>query len=197
MCDGFSEALLTAASVAGEGVETGLSTVGGLAAEYGGTAAAVGSAGMQAYSTYAQANAQQQAAQYQAQLARNNAQTAAYQRSAALQQGMLQTQQAMLQQAQVESGQRATLAANGVDLSSGSALDQLAGTRLLGQQDVNTIQSNAARAAWGYGVEAGNDLSQAQLSSWQARNNQPWAQGLFSGAGSLLSSASRYAPRNN
>lgn len=46
--------------------------------------------------------------------------------------------------------QRARLAAQGVDVNSGSALDVQADTMALGELDALTIKNNAAREAWGY-----------------------------------------------
>lgn len=208
MCDGFSEAFLAAAAGASEGVGamaggyTALAGAGeavgsaaSMLAANAGTLAAAGSAAMAGYSAYTQANAGRQVANYQAQVAGNNAVLAGYQRSAAIQQGDLQVQHAMLQQSQLYGEQRATLAANGLDMSSGSAVDQLATTRFLGQQDVNNLQSNAARAAWGYAGNQANYRAEAQLSRWQAANNDPAGIGVMSGAGSLLSGARLYGGR--
>ncbi len=205
MCDGFSEAFMAAAAGASEGVGTmaggytalagageGLGSAASLAGS-GGSLAAIGSAGLSAYSAYTQASAAQAAAGYQAQVNRNNAAIAAEQSSAALQQGDSQAQLAMLQSSQLYGQQRATLAANGVDAGSGSAVDQLATTRFLGQQDVNAIQSNAARAAWGYQVQSGGYQAQSQLNAWQAGNNNPLAIAAIGGGASLLSSAALYA----
>lgn len=206
MCDGFSEAFMAAASGASEGVGTlagGYTAMAGAGEGLGAAAAGVGanaggllaagSAGLSALSAYTQANAAQAAAKYQSQVDANNALLAGYQQSAARQQGDLQAQQAMLQLSQTLGQQRAALAANGVDPSSGSSINQLASTRLLGEQDVNAIQSNAARAAWGYQTQAANYRGQSQLSAWQAANGNPLTIGLLRGGSSLLSSATLYA----
>ena len=167
MCDGFSEIAL--ASIA------------------------VGSAAMSGVSAATQANASKQSANYQAQVDQNNATIATQQRSAAIDQGQTQSMQAELQQSQLLSQQKADLTANGLNLNSGSAVDLLASTKFLGQQDVNAIQTNAARQAWGYSVQASNDQAQSSLAKWQADNTNPAAIGAMAGAGSLLSSASSYA----
>jgi len=223
MCDGFSEAFLAAAGSAsassglaaavlpataeaslaagaGLGEASTLASIGayagaGLASTTGGMLA-LGSAGLSGISAGMQASAQQQAAQYQAQMDRNNAQVALQQRSAALQSGQLQSMQAEQQAAQVLGGQKASLAANGVDLGSGSAVDLLATTKFLNAQDVNSLQSNAARQAWGYGVDASNELAASGLASWQAKNTSPGLMGGMAGASSLLGSASMYAMGN-
>lgn len=154
---------------------------------------AVVGAGIGAYSASEQASYQKQQADYQAKVAANNAKIAEYQRQAALQQGQADAEKAMTEQAQMLSRQRASLAANGVDVTQGSALDVLASTKFMGQQDVNAIQSNAAREAWGYDVSGGNAIASSNLERWKASTINPTKQGVMTGASSLLSSASSYA----
>jgi hypothetical protein len=195
MAAGASEGMGAAAGgyTAMAGLGEAVGSVASVAAANVGTMASLGSAGLSGMSAFTQAHAAQQANQYQAEVEQNNAQLASYQRSAAIQQGSLQAQQSLLQNAQVTGEQKANLTANGVDLSSGSAVDQLATTRFLGAQDVNALQSNAARAAWGYQVQGQTNQVQSALSAWQANNNNPLAIGAMAGGGSLLSNATRYA----
>lgn len=155
--------------------------------------AAVVSAGLAGYSAAAQADAQKKQANYQAQVAANNAQVSAWQRSDALQRGEIDAYNAMRQQAALLSQQRASLAANGVDITEGSALDVLSTTKFLGQADVNTLQSNAAREAWGYEVQGANQMAESNLSKWKADNINPALAGGLAAGSSLLSSASSYA----
>lgn len=154
-----------------------------------------------------QADAQKKAANYQAQLdnnaaivAANNAKLANWKRSDALQRGEVAAQTAMLERRQLIGRQRASLAASGVDMTQGSALDLLASTEYLGQIEVNNIQSNAAREAWGYELESNNYVNQSNIeiansgfSDWKAKNSNPGVAGTMAFAGSLLSSASLYA----
>ena len=206
MCDGFSEAFMAAAAGASEGVGAmaggytamagageALGSAATFAASNAASLASVGSAVLSGTAAYTQANAQQQAAKYQAQVEQNNAQLALFQRSAALQQGDLQAQQSALQTAQLLGQQKAALAANGVDLSSGSAIDQLASSHFLGEQAVNTLQSNAARAAWGYQVQGQTAQTQATLSGWEASRNNPLAIASLTGGATLLTQASQFA----
>ena len=154
---------------------------------------AAAGAGMSAYSASEQADASKKAANYQAQVNANNAKIAEYQRSSAIQQGEVDAQNSMRQQAQTLSAQRAALASNGVDLTEGSSQDLLATTKFLGAADVNTIQSNAARQAWGYDVQGTNASAAGQLDQWKADNINPAGIGAMAGTQSLLSSASSYA----
>ena len=185
----------TAGAAAAEGAAAAGGVLGtGLSA--GQIAFGVGSAALSAYSNYAQANAAQKAAAYTAQVEANNARIGQQQRSAAIDAGQSAAMQSSMQAAQMLGNQKAGLAANGVSLGSGSAVDLLASTRFLNSQDVNTIQSNAARQAWGYSVDSANSQAQSGLSAWQSKNNNPLAVGAAGGATSLLSTASMYAMGN-
>lgn len=76
--------------------------------------------------------------------------------------------------------QRAAIAANGLDLGSGTPLDTLMATTRLGEEDIATIRSNAAREAWG--LRSGARLTMAQ-------GNASQAAGYASAFGTLLGSA--------
>lgn len=56
--------------------------------------------------------------------------------------------------------ERATAAANGIDVGTGSAADIQANTAQLGELDALTIRNNAAREAYGYRVDAANYRAQ-------------------------------------
>lgn len=53
----------------------------------------------------------------------------------------------------VQGGQRAALAAQGIDVSSGSAADLQAETRYINEQDILTVNNNVWREAWGLKVQ--------------------------------------------
>ena len=148
----------------------------------------VASAAMQGVQSAQNADAAKQAADYNAQVANNNATIASQQRSSALQQGEVEAQNAMRKQASIIGDQRAQMSANGIDLTQGSAQDILASTKFLGGIDVNTIQSNAARQAWGYSVQGMNDKSAANLETWRANSINPSQIGAMSAGTSILSS---------
>ena len=87
--------------------------------------------------------------------------------------------------------QRATLAANGVDLQFGSPLDILGDTAMFGAIDEQRIQANAAREAWGYRTEAMNYRAQGAMASY---NGNASAMGSYLGAAaSAFQSASSIA----
>lgn len=151
------------------------------------------SAGLAAYSASEQASAQKKASNYQAQVEANNTKIAAWSRSDALQRGEIDAQNAMRDKSQLIGRQRAALAASGVDMTQGSALDLLSSTEFLSQQEVNTIQNNAAREAWGYDVQGSNYQSNAEFERWKAKNANPGKAAAMAGGSTLISSASMYA----
>ena len=135
-----------------------------------------------------QADAAKKAAAFNAQVASNNATIDAQNRSSTLQQGEMDAQTAMRKQAQIIGDQRAQMSANGIDITQGSAQDMLASTKFLGGIDVNTIQSNAARQAWGYSVQGMNDQNAATMETWKSNSINPAAVGAMAGGGSFLGS---------
>lgn len=70
---------------------------------------------------------------------------------------------------QLRGAQRATLAAQGIDVGDGSAADLGLETEQLGELDVLTIANNAQREAFGFKVEAVNYRNQATLARYGAR----------------------------
>ena len=76
--------------------------------------------------------------------------------------GQKQVADLTLKAGQLKSKQRVALAANGVDLAQGNAAELQASTDLMKELDVNTIQENAIRSAWGYRVEKTNYENQAR-----------------------------------
>jgi hypothetical protein len=156
-------------------------------------ATAVASAVMQGIQAKNAAQAERNAAEFNAQVANNNAVIDAQQRSSTLQQGEAEAHKSMRDQAQMIGAQRAQMAANGIDLTQGSAQDLLASTKFLGGIDVNTIQSNAARQAWGYEVQGMNDRSAGIMEKWKADSINPTQIGAMAAGQSLLSSASSAA----
>lgn len=72
----------------------------------------------------------------------------------ALLQGERQTQSLYTKAANLKSTQRATMAANGLDLTSQTPQNILVTTDAMKEQDANAINLNAVRQAWGYRMEA-------------------------------------------
>ncbi|MDY7579352.1 hypothetical protein RGU70_13620 [Herbaspirillum sp. RTI4] len=139
------------------------------------------------------ASAQQASLGYQASVAANNAIIAQDKASITQDNGQIAVQNQDLKTAQTFGMQRAGLAANGVDLGSGSANDILTSTTMMGARDADQLQTNAMREAWGYSTQAADDTNNAKaLTSMQSSIN-PTNAGLTSlmGSASPLSSAWR------
>jgi hypothetical protein len=90
---------------------------------------------------------------------------------------------------QVKSSQRAAMAANGIDLGVGSAAEVLTTTDMVKEHDMQVIQSNAVRAAWGHRMTATSLTNQAVTSRASADSISP----LVAGTSTLLSSAGQIA----
>lgn len=151
--------------------------------------------GMQAIGAYNQSKANKSAYAYQAQVNANNAKIAEWQAQDALQRGAKTEQRQRLQTAQLKSSQRARLAANGVALDEGSPLSILQDTDYMGEMDARTIQSNAAREAWGYRNQAAGYASDSAMLRSRSDAESPLLAGtssLLTGAGSVAASWYRF-----
>lgn len=148
-------------------------------------------AGFSAVGAYNQAKGEKAALNAQAQTELNNVQLAQYQAEDAVARGGEEANRAQLRGAQMKGRQRAAMAANGVDLSYGSALEIITDTDYLSAIDVATIQQNAAREAWGYRVQGGQALDRARALREGAKQIKPW----LSAGTSLLSSATSVASK--
>lgn len=142
--------------------------------------------GASAYSASASAKAQ---GNYQAKVAENNAVMAEYSRLDANQRGGEAAVKAQQEARRLRGAQVTRLAANGLDLNSGSAAAILDDTDYFAQQDAQQIRNNAARQAWGYQVEGQNLTSSAAMFRASADAEKP----LMSAGLSLLGSAGQFA----
>ena len=128
------------------------------------------------------------AASYQAQVAENNAQIAKQNATYAEQAGNAKQEQAGLKAA-VEGGMvKTALAANNVDVNTGSAKEVETGTREKGQLDQETIANNTELQAYGYQTQATGFEAQAGLDNATAAEAPIGA--AIGATGSLLSGAS-------
>ena len=90
-----------------------------------------------------QANTVRQTAKINAQISEMGAQSV-------LHQGQQQVAGLTLKAGQLKATQRAAMAANGIDLGEGNAVDVQASTEIMKEVDKNQIEQNAIRSAWGY-----------------------------------------------
>lgn len=95
--------------------------------------------------------------------------------------GGLNSDMARRQGKAIAGSQRAAVAANGLDITSGTPSDILADTAKLTELDARTIENNAMRQAWGLDAEAAQMDYQAAVAKKNAKL------GLF---GSILGMAS-------
>lgn len=142
-----------------------------------------------AIGSYSQAQGQRSALAYQASIADFNAHIAQGQASDAIRNGQTAEENQDLKTGQVMGTQRATLAANGVDLGSGNANEILSTTALMGKRDANQIHDNAMLQAWGYRTQAASYLqNETELNSLRDGIHP-----LMSGVSSLLTGATQVA----
>lgn len=156
------------------------------------TLAAIAAAGavVSAGASVASGIQQGKAASYQAQVARNNAkianQTAAWTAANTANNVERAGMKARAKNANV----RTQLAANGLDVDSGSAADVQSGSRALATLDVADVAHKGALDVYGYRAQGGNYTAQSALDQSEA-SFAPVAGALKAG-GTLLSNAGNF-----
>lgn len=133
-------------------------------------ASAVGGAALTAVGQIQQNNAASAQASYQAAVARNNKILADRAAQDAIERGRVEELNQRIRTRQLAGRQRASLAANGVDVGYGSAIDMIEDTFKIGETDALTIRANAMREAMGYRAQGMNFEAEAGLYSAQRRN---------------------------
>ena len=155
---------------------------------------AVGSLVLGAAAGVQQASAQRAAGRAEEAQAKENAKIANAQARNTELQGQIEEDRRRQQTRAMLAKQRTAIAANNVDMSSGSASDLLGDTAAIGEQDALTIRANAARQAWGYKVDATNSLNQGSMAKAAGKNAATGtllttAANTFSGAASVYSNS--------
>lgn len=167
-----------AAAAGAAGTTTAATTAGGLSTlQTGSMIASAAGAGLSAYGQYKQAEAAGEAARY-------NQKVADIQAQDALNRGDLEQQAMGRKVASLRGQQRANMAANGLDLSSGTPEAILEQTDYYGLEDQRTIANNARREAASY-------QNRGNLYAMQADSSNPWA----ASGGSLLTGAGQVADK--
>lgn len=146
---------------------------------------------MGAAGAYRSAAGQKAALNYQASVAEANANINEQQAQFALMNGQQQEQAERLKMAAMLGDQKAIAAANGADVSTGSPVEMMASTRLIGERDAFTIRDNASRAAWAYRQRSAGYKNEAGMDRATAGAMNPG----MSAFGSLLSSAGTVADK--
>lgn len=132
-------------------------------------------------------------AQYQSAVARNNQIIAQQKAEDARLRGAEAERRRRIETAQLIGRQRASAAAAGVVVDEGSALDLVADTAAIGEQDALTIRTNAEREALGFEAQRANFEAEEQLSTLRGRNAQ--TAGFIQAGSTLLTGASRVSSR--
>jgi hypothetical protein len=171
---GSAAALITA------GAGTGMSVAGQLAAGNEAAQAATVDAGTIAQTGELNAQLIEKGSELNAEVHDFNAAALEGQATDAVARGKEQETQFRTQLKQFIGTQRTSFAGQGVEVSSGSALDVQKDTAYQGELDALTIRTNAAREAWGYTVQAQGETLQAkntrQLGTLQAANTRQVSQ---------------------
>lgn len=160
---------------------------------YASLATTVASAGMQFMAQRQAGAAQSNALRYQADLDTNNSIIQDRLEADAIDRGRTEEQMHRIKIGQLKGQQLNAFAKNGVETDSGSALDTLSDTAMIGELEALTIRNNAEREAYGYKVQGMNY-------SASAANNRTAASTAKSSAntaafGSVLSSAGSVADK--
>ena len=141
-----------------------------------------------AVGAYDSASAQKTQLAYEANIAASNAALAHYQAQQTQVIADQQTAQQEMKTSQTFSSQRTSMAANGVDLSQGSANEVLASTKYMGAVDAMTIQDNATRQAQAFNTEATNYSTESTMDTSASNSinpNMAAGSSLLTGAASL------------
>lgn len=144
-------------------------------------------AAMSAVGSYYGAKSQQTSLRGAADIADINAGQAELSAQQELLRGNAQVAQVTQRAGQIKGAQRASMAKNGIDLSDGNAAEVLTSTDIEKETDVNTITSNAIRAAWGQRIQSTNFKNDANMKRAGADSISPF----MAGATSLLGSAAQ------
>lgn len=131
------------------------------------------SAGTQAITTaggaWAQSNAQSAQGEYEASGYEINARLSEAQAADARHRGKLDEKAHRKDVKRLIGSQRAAMAAQGIDLEDGSALDVVGDTAAQGELDALTIRNNAWREAWGYETQAIDSRSRGRFASMASK----------------------------
>ena len=121
-------------------------------------------------SSVQQGKAAQAQMNYQAEINRRNAKAAQQNAEDKRQEGIEEARMTRLKTAQKVGLQQASLAANGVDVSEGTALDMIEDTSAMGELDALTTRYNYEKQALAYEAQANNFNNQANLDVFAGQN---------------------------
>jgi hypothetical protein len=134
---------------------------------------------------------QNQAAKYQAAVDQQNAILAMRQANDARERGAREELNHYRRLSQLRGQQVAAMAANGIDVSFGSALDTQVDTAILGAEDAQTLRENTINEIQGYEINAENYRSRAAAA--RAAGQTALVSGAIGAGSTLLGGASQLA----
>lgn len=149
-----------------------------------------------AIGSFYSAKTQASALRFQSDMASINARIAELGAQSALNRGQKQIGSLTLRAGQLKGSQRAAMAANGIDLGTGSAAETLASTDFMKESDALTINMNSVMDAIGYrtqGVNAGNQALMARATADAIGPFGAMTSSLMGSAGSVAGSWYRYS----
>lgn len=124
---------------------------------------AIASTAFGVVSSIQQGKAQQAEYNYQAKVAQENAKIAEQNAAMERQQGIEEARLQRIKAAQAIGSQKTAMAANGVDVTQGTALDVIEDTAAMGELDALQTRYNYERKAQGYEMQAYNFQNQSNL----------------------------------
>lgn len=152
---------------------------------------AAGAAVAAAAGTMASGLSQASDLRYQAKVADRNAQLTNEQTLDAIQRGQLDRVQLDRKYSQLQGQQQAAMAANGIDLSFGSAEQIASDTAMLRNEDASALYTNQANEIRGFDIQASNYRGEARAKRQAATGAIVSA--AFSSASSLMGGANQYS----
>lgn len=148
------------------------------------TAVAAAGAGVSAMSAAS-------ASRYEAKIAERNAGLERESARNAADNGAIEAQRQYRKIAQLQGSQQASMAANGVDLSFGSALQTQEDTAAMGAEDVKSIYNQTAQEVRGFDINASN--YKVKAISARKVGKDAMIKGAFDVASTVLGGASQYS----
>jgi hypothetical protein len=143
--------------------------------------------------TVAQGMGQRSQARYEADVASTNARLAQFRAEDAVRRGDVEASRSLAATRQVVGSQRAQMAAQGLDVASGTPLDLQQETAGTGAIDAQTIRNNAWREAFGYRVEALDQKTKAKMSRLSGR--QALRSSILTGGARFFADAGAMYPK--
>lgn len=135
-----------------------------------GAVATVASTALGVVGSVQQGKAAKAEAQYQAQVNRQNAKKAEMNAAQKRQEGIEESRLQRIRTLQKVGSQQAAMAANGIDISSGTALDIVEDTAAMGELDALTTRYNSETEAIAFEHQAANFENQANLDILSGQN---------------------------